>query len=300
LGSTAKIKVNSHVHFKRRNTAAFYFFSEQTVRSKIILNPSDTDVEIFKNLRHHTNSSYFIAEGNKIIKRLLRSDLELLSIYTTEDRLEVIKPLIELHHQDADLKIFQARKEDIESIVGYSLHQGLLAAARIPKEKTLNQIFLESKRPLLFIILDQITDAENMGAIFRTSLAMNATAVIIDKKSTSPWMRRSVRVSMGALFQLPVITVDSIPECIKTLQNKNINTYATTLNDSANAIWNCDLTNDSAIVFGSEGHGIKAEIIVACENEITIPMGDSIHSLNVGTAHGIFLYEVLRQRKIKN
>ena len=154
----------------------------------------------------------------------------------------------------------------------------------------------DSKRPLLFVILDEVADAENMGAIFRTSLAMNAAAVIIDKKSVSPWMRRAVRVSMGAVFELPVVTVESIPECIKILREKNITTLATTLNGSSEPIWNCDLTNDCAIVFGSEGHGIKNQIVEICDKEVTIPMRDNLHSLNVGTAHGIFLYEVLRQR----
>jgi len=101
---------------------------------------------------------------------------------------------------------------------------------------------------------------------------------------------------MGAVFELPVVTVESIPDCIKILQEKNITTLATTLNDFAEPIWNCDLTNDCAIVFGSEGHGIKKTIVEVCDKEVTIPMRDNLHSLNIGTAHGIFLYEVMRQR----
>jgi predicted rRNA methylase len=268
------------------------------MKSVVIYNPSPQELEVYSNLRSRKETDHFIAESEKIITRLLRSNLEIESLYLTEEHFNSKKDLIEAHLQQSECKIFIASKEEMAEIVGFKLHQGILAAAKIPKERTLDELIADSKKPLLFIILDEVADAENMGAIFRTSFAMDATAVIIDKKSVSPWMRRSVRVSMGAIFELPVITVESIPDCIKILRAKNITSLATTLNDSVLPIWNADLTKDCAIVFGSEGHGIKKEIIEMCDREVTIPMRDNLHSLNVGTAHGIFLYEVLRQRGI--
>ncbi len=266
----------------------------------LITDHSPEDVRIFANLRNYEADTHFIAESEKVVSRLLRSHIEIISMYLTEDQFHSIKELISSHRQESECNVFIGSREEMEKIVGFSLHQRILAAAKIPIEKDLEQLLADAKKPLLFVILDEVADAENMGAIFRTSFAMNTTAVIVDKKSVSPWMRRSVRVSMGAVFELPVVTVGSIPDCIELLRGKNIPVFATTLNESAGQIWNCDLSKDCAIVFGSEGHGIKKEIINACESEVTIPMRDNFHSLNVGTAHGIFLYEVIRQRSLAN
>jgi predicted rRNA methylase len=255
-------------------------------------------IEIFANLRSSTQDNYFIAESEKVVVRLLESDLEIISLYLTEEQFIANKNSIEKHRQSKDFEIILASKNEMETIVGHSLHQGILAAAKIPKERTIDQLMATADKPLLFVVLDQVADSENIGSIIRTSYGMNVTAVIIDKNSTSPWMRRAVRVSMGAVFKLPIVTVDFIPGCIEKLKTSGVRTFATTLGESALPIWDCDFTKDSAIIFGSEAHGIKQEIIKACDGEVSIPMSES--SLNVGIAQGMFLYEVIRQRNMMN
>ncbi len=263
------------------------------MKFQINTNPSTDDVRIFANLRASDGADHFIAESEKVVVRLLESGLEIISIYLTEEQFNSNKELIASHEQQSECNIFIGTREEMEKIVGFSLHQRILAAAKIPKERSLDDLLTNSKKPLLFVILDEVCDAENIGAIIRSSFAMNATAIILDKKSTSPWMRRAVRVSMGAVFKLPIVTVDSIPLCIEKLKSSGVKTFAATLGKNAKPIWNCDFTNNSTIVFGSEGQGIKQEIISVCDFEVIIPM--SHHSLNVGIAQGIFLYEVLRQ-----
>jgi len=263
---------------------------------QIVENPSLDDVQIFANLRSQKEANHFIAESEKVVVRLLLSKLEIISLYLTEDQFIEHKQLIASHEQRTFCKIYIGSREEMEKIVGFSLHQRILAAAKIPKEKTLEEVIQYAKKPLLFVILDEVCDAENIGAIIRTSFGMNTTAIIIDRKSTSPWMRRAVRVSMGAVFELPIVTVESIPDCINALRANSISTFAATLGEVSIPIWNADFKNNCAIIFGSEGHGIKKEIIEVCDKEITIPMLDNLRSLNVGTAHGIFLYEVMRQR----
>ena len=263
---------------------------------KVVTNPTPEDVRIFANLRSQKETKHFIAESEKVVVRLLLSKLEIISIYLTEEEFTASEELIAYHEQKTDCKIYIGSREEMEKIVGFSLHQRILAAAKIPKEKRLDEILQRAEKPLLFVILDEVCDAENIGAMIRTSFGMSATAIIIDQKSTSPWMRRAVRVSMGAVFELPILTVESIPNCIEYLKDNAIITFAATLSDLSIPIWSTDLKNNCAIVFGSEGHGIKKEIIKACEAEITIPMRDNIHSLNVGTALGIFLFEIMRQR----
>ncbi|MDP4231200.1 MAG: RNA methyltransferase [Bacteroidota bacterium] len=255
------------------------------------------ELEIFANLRTPRAGNHFIAESEKIVTRLLRSSMEISSIFLTRDHFTSNKDLIEAHVQDGECRIFLSSKEEMEHIVGFSLHQGILAAGKIPSERGLEELITSSAKPLLFVILDEVADAENMGSIIRTSQALNASAVIVDGKSVSPWYRRAVRVSMGAVFELPIITVESIADSLLTLRKKNIHSIAAILGESAKEIWDCDLAGDCAIVFGSEGHGIKKEIVELCDRKATIPMHDALHSLNVGTALGVFMYEASRQRR---
>lgn len=263
---------------------------------EVIHHPAPESIKQFANLRTPKEDGYFIAESEKIVTTLLESGIEIISLYLTQEHFHLKKDLIEAHVQQIECKVFIGSKEEMDTIVGFKLHQNILASAKIPLEKSLTELIAKSKKPQLYVILDEVTDAENMGAIIRTSLALGATAVIIDKKSNSPWMRRAVRVSMGAIFLLPVVTVESISDCINELRSAGITTFASTLNENTIPIWDCDLKKDVAIIFGSESHGIKQEIIDLCEAELTIPMPDNIDSLNVGIAQGIFLYEVMRQR----
>ncbi|MEP7235632.1 MAG: RNA methyltransferase [Ignavibacteriota bacterium] len=261
-------------------------------------NPTAGDVAIFSNIRNHKGQTHFIAESEKIVTRLLHSKLEILSFYLTESQFEVHETEISAHDQQSDCTIFIGSNDEMEAIIGFSMHQGILAAAKIPKERSLGELISDSGRPLLIVILDEIADAENMGAMIRTSQAIGTTVVVIDKKSVSPWMRRAVRVSMGGVFDLPILTVDSLLETLSYLKAKGIPVYAATLNSNAHPIWSADLRADCAIVLGSEGHGIKPEIIEVASKEIRIPMRDDIHSLNVGIAHGIIMFEASRQRNI--
>ena len=135
-----------------------------------------------------------------------------------------------------------------------------------------------------------------MGALYRTALALGVTAIIIDSRSTSPWLRRALRVSIGAAFHLPTVTVTTLTEAVSFLRLHNIPVYAATLGNNAKPVWECDLRSDVAIIFGSEGHGIRKEVIEASNGEVIIPMSNAVDSLNVGVAQGMVLYEVMRQR----
>lgn len=265
----------------------------------IVRSPAEHDLDHFKNLKRSRSHSNFIAEGEKVVVRLLESSLPIGSIYLTEEHFESKRALLEAHEQDSEIKVFIAKKGEMEEIVGFPLHQGILAACKVPPEPTLEELIQKTASPRLFIILDEIADSENMGSIYRTSLAMGATGVIVDPKSVHPWMRRSVRVSMGAMFSLPTISVSDLPSAITTLNNHNIPTYATTLSETAKPIWDNTLDGDIALVFGSEGYGVSKDVIRACKGELLIPMSQSVDSLNVSIAQGVFLYEILRQRAKK-
>lgn len=258
--------------------------------------PTPAQIACFADLKHPRERGVFIAEAEKIVTRLLESDIEVISLYLTEEHFESKKSLLERHEQASAAGIFIASKKEMERIVGFTLHQGILAAANIPAEKTLDEITGKSPRPQVFVVVDSIADAENMGAIYRTSLAAGATAIIMDERSVSPWMRRTVRVSMGAVFELPTVTVAGLASWIRGLNAINIRTFAAALTEKAEPIWEQDFRQSLAIVFGSEGQGIRKEILDVCSKEVMIPMPEKVDSLNVAVAQGMMLYEVMRQR----
>ncbi|HYM19648.1 MAG TPA: RNA methyltransferase [Candidatus Kapabacteria bacterium] len=270
------------------------------MRVSIQKNYSREAISHFTGLRLPQSGDHFIIETDKVVTSLLESQLEVISLFLTEEYFNKKRALIEAHSQDAEAAVFLAPKNEMEQIVGFALHQGIMAAAKIPRECSLDEIIHKSTKPVLLVILDEIADAENMGAIYRTALAMGASAILIDNRSISPWIRRAVRVSMGAVFDLPTITVDSLLNAIEQIKNSNISVYATTISANAQSLWSVDLTKDVALIFGSEGYGIKDNVISSADAEITFPMPVGIDSLNVAITEGVFLYEVARQRKINS
>jgi tRNA G18 (ribose-2'-O)-methylase SpoU len=254
-------------------------------------------VSVFADLKLPREKGVFIAEGEKLVARLLESDLEITSLYLTAEHFEAKRQHIKAHIQSRSAEIFIAPKKAMERIVGFTLHQGILASAKIPREKTLDELIANSSKPQLFIILDTIVDAENMGSLYRTALAMGATAMIVDDQCISPWIRRAVRVSMGAVYELPTITMD-ILAAIELLEASKISVYAAAIGNSTTPVWINNFQESSAIIFGSEGHGIRHEILEVCSDRTMIPMINGVSSLNVGVAQGIILYEVMRQRNL--
>lgn len=259
-------------------------------------NPSQEKTSPFANLKLPREEGTFIAESEKVVVQLLESVIEISSLYLTEEHFNGQRARIEAHEQTAEAEILIASKTEMEGIVGYSLHQGILASAKIPKEQTLEELIAASGKPQLYVLLDEIADAENMGALYRTALALGVTAIIIDTRSTSPWLRRALRVGIGAAFHLPTVTVPTLSEAVSFLRSYNIPVYAATLGRNAKPVWECDLRSDVAIIFGSEGHGIRKEVIAASNGEVIIPMINEVDSLNVAIAQGMLLYEVMRQR----
>jgi tRNA G18 (ribose-2'-O)-methylase SpoU len=252
-------------------------------------------VSVFADLKLPREKGVFIAEGDKLVTRLLESDVEINSLYLTEEHFETRRLLIEGHIQSEPVEIFIAPKKAMERIVGFTLHQGILASAKIPKEKTLDELIANSSEPQLFIILDTIVDAENIGSLYRTALAMSVTAIIIDDRCVSPWIRRAVRVSMGAVYKLPTITMDVLT-AIGLLKASEISVYAAAIGNNMTPVWSNNFQRSIAIILGSEGHGIREEILEVCSDRIEIPMAAEVTSLNVGVAQAMILYEVVRQR----
>ncbi len=245
----------------------------------------------------HIQQGIFVAEGTKVVERLLESALEIISILTTSERLE------DLHQNPVHARkleevtdIYLADKAVLETIVGYNLHQGVMAVARVPANRTLYDLLSGRSRPHLLLALDGLVNSENIGVIVRNSAAFGVDGIIVGETSSSPYLRRAVRNSMGAVFHIPVVHVESLVGTMQDLREKFRTEIIAAHPHDESSIYQCDLTGNICIVLGHEGLGVSSPILDVCTQRIAIPMENNTDSLNVASASAVFLYEARKQR----
>ncbi len=179
-----------------------------------------------------------------------------------------------------------------------SNHQGIILISS-PIEfvalETMVEAVLESEKKPLFLILDQISDVRNFGAILRTAECTGVDGVIIQKKGGAPVSGDTVKTSAGAIFNIPICKVDHIKDAIYYLQGSGITTVAAT-EKTQDTIYNLELNEPMAIVMGSEGLGVSKSVLSIVDKKASLPLLGVINSLNVSVACGALLYEVVRQR----
>ena len=151
----------------------------------------------------HKMQGIFVAEGEKVVRRLLESSLTVVSVLLPEKWLRLLEPL--LLARPEPVRVFVAEKELLETLTGFSMYQGLLAVGRIPPRRSLEEILARGSRPRLVAAADGLSSAENLGALVRNCAAFEAQALIVGETSSSPFLRRAVRSSMGTIFQLPIV-----------------------------------------------------------------------------------------------
>ena len=174
-------------------------------------------------------------------------------------------------------------------------HQGVIAT--ISPVKTFNLKDLEGaidNNESNFLILDNITDTKNFGAIVRSAECLGASGIIISKTGSSPINGDTIKSSSGAIFNLPIYKLDHIKDAIFLLKEKHIEIIAAD-EKSENSVFNYKFNKKTAIIMGSEGNGISKSVLKLCDKTIKIPMKGKIKSLNVSVACGIILAEISKK-----
>lgn len=176
-------------------------------------------------------------------------------------------------------------------------HQGVIARIAPIKFYTIDrfsEVIEKSKNPFI-LILDQINDVRNFGAIIRTAEISGVDGIIIQNSSSAPVNSDTIKTSAGAIFNIPICKVNHIKDAIYHLQSMNISIISASEKSEKN-IYDVDLKGPLAIIMGSEQKGINKSVINLSNESVKLPMYGKIESLNVSVACGIFLYEVVRQR----
>ena len=154
----------------------------------------------------------------------------------------------------------------------------------------------ETKKHPLFLVLDQLSDVRNFGAIIRTAECTGVDGIIIQKKGSAPINGDTIKTSAGAVFNIPICKVDHIKDALYYFQASDIKIIAAT-EKTDNSLYITDFTKGCAIVMGSEGKGISPSVLKIVDAKAKLPMFGNIASLNVSVACGVFLYEAVRQRQ---
>ncbi len=243
----------------------------------------------------HRQQGIFVAEGEKVVRRLLESKFTVVSVLLPEKWLRELEPLLQARPED--IPVYVAEKSLLETLTGFSMYQGLLAVGKVPPLPTLAEVVASSPQPRLLAAADGLTNAENLGALVRNCAAFGTQALIVGETCSSPFLRRAVRGSMGAIFQLPVVETASLTQALRDLRGRGIRCLAAHPHTDGCTLSQANLAEDCCVVFGSEGYGLSAGVLAACDAAAAIPMPPTVDSLNVGSAAAVFLYEANRQRR---
>ena len=242
--------------------------------------------------RFDPSKAMFIAESPKVIERALDAGYEPVSILVEENRM--VGESLEAIGHCGDVPVYTAPMEVLTQLTGYRLTRGLLCAMRRKPLPAPEEILAGAKR---VAVLEEVMNPTNVGAIFRSAAALGMDAVLLTTGCSDPLYRRSARVSMGTVFQIPWTF---LPEDWQALLNNNgFKTAAMALTDDSVSIDDPHLQQEEklAIVLGTEGDGLACTTIASCDYTVKIPMYHGVDSLNVASASAVAFWELRRKEK---
>ncbi len=210
-------------------------------------------------------------------------------------KLQAIKQSLD----EVGIRVDYVDKKTLEKLSSNANHQGVLLTAKLPQERTEEQLkkaLKEQQDQAFYLVLDQVTDPHNLGACLRTALAAGVQGVIVPKDNACRLNATVCKVASGAAELLPVYRVTNLVRTLKYLKTEGV-WVSGAAGEATKDVFEAELTGSVAIVMGAEGKGLRSLTQQQCDQLIKIPMSGKVESLNVSVATGIILYEVLRQNQ---
>ena len=242
-----------------------------------------------------------IIYGKQPVFEALRSEHRVSQVYIAREMDKKDSFKITNLAEKKSVEIVKSRKAELQKICGPVLHQGV--AAKLDDyiyldEKSIRKL-MSSEKESFFLILDQIQDPHNLGAIIRTAESAGITALILPEKGSASVSPTVVKTSAGAVFHCLIHRTQDLGQMIQDLKKHKVKILATVTN-RPDTIYAADLTGPVAIVVGSEGKGVRKNIQRLCDKSISIPRYGKVDSLNASVSTAVVLFEALRQRLNKN
>jgi tRNA G18 (ribose-2'-O)-methylase SpoU len=237
--------------------------------------------------RREPAEGLFIAEGDKVIRRALDAGYVMRSMLLEEKWLASMIDVVE----QTDAPVYLADLAVLERVTGYSVHRGALAAmARRPLPDAL-ELAAGARR---LVILEEVNNHTNIGAVLRCAAGLGVDAVLLDPRCADPLYRRSVKVSMGAVFAVPWARLTPWPAALADVRALGFSILALTPGLEATSLADLtpEVTDRAALLLGAEGSGLSAAALAAADLRVRIPMAAGVDSLNVAAAAAVAFYAV--------
>ena len=234
----------------------------------------------------------YIAESSVVLGRALRAGHRPRSVLLAPRWLPDVEAMLDEVPGGEPVTVYVADEPVLEAITGFHVHRGALAAMRRPDLPPVADVLAGARGGTgarRVAVLEDLVDHTNVGAAFRSAAALGVDAVLVTPRCADPLYRRSVRVSMGTVFQVPWTRIDPWPGGIATLRDAGFVTASLALSDDAVSL--DDLVADPperlALVLGTEGDGLKPATVAAGDVTVRIPMAGGVDSLNVAAAAAV-------------
>lgn len=245
--------------------------------------------------RHEPWKGLFIAESPKVIERALDAGCVPVSILMERKHIEGQGR--EIIRRCGDVPVYTAGFDVLTQLTGFKLTRGMLCAMRRPALRTVSEVCAGARR---IAVLENVMNPTNVGAIFRSAAALGMDGILLTPAGSNPLYRRSIRVSMGTVFQIPWAFLET-ENGFGELRDMGFTTVAMALKEDSLSITSPQLMQEEklAIVLGTEGDGLAPDTIAECDYTVRIPMAHGVDSLNVAAASAVAFWQLGSGREYK-
>ncbi|WP_431899694.1 TrmH family RNA methyltransferase [Nonomuraea sp. bgisy101] len=250
------------------------------------------DVELRKSME--AEQGLFVAEGEKVIRRAIGAGYPVRAVLTTERWLESLADVL------GDVTVYVVSEEVMHGVAGFQVHRGALASMeRLPVPPVTEAL----ERASRIVVLEDLVDHGNVGAIFRCAAALGVDAIVLSPRCADPLYRRSVKVSMGAVFAIPYARMDNWYDGLEQIRAAGFRTLALTPAQDATPMDTVEMSDRVALLLGSEGDGLSSRWLREADEQVCIPMSPTameagVDSLNVVAAAAIACHGLMRGTSI--
>ena len=232
-------------------------------------------------------------EGTRLVRELIRSQIDPISVFATEEFLTKNVELVSELSEVSKSEIYSIPSKLFVSITDTENSQGIISIAERPQRRSFGST--EGAANSLFVFLNQINNPSNLGAVVRTAEAAGVAGVMTSLGSTDVYSSKSIRASMGSAFRLPIFSEISLDEASAIARDMGIRVVAADISGET-SYSELSWKGPTLLVFGSEAHGLDERELGLVDETIVIPMENGVESLNLAVSAGVILFEAKRQR----
>lgn len=274
-------------------------FSPRVIRIDDVDDPRVADYRALREADLAGRRRAFIAESEVVLRVLVtRGRFPIRSVFLADSRLGKVADA--LHGLDPDVPVYVAPQAVLSGVVGFRFHRGIVASGERLDDTTPEGVLADRPAPCRVLVLEGLTNHDNVGGIFRNAAAFGASAVVLDPTTCDPLYRKAIRVSVGGSLVVPYARASSSAAAIAATKKAGFTTVALSPSSSAipmEELFATEVPDRVALMVGTEGPGLTAESMAAADVVCRIEMAPGFDSLNVGTATGIALHRLFARQR---